>query len=742
MMDGAVNDMSAKLSSAAAARADLPGPWMPAHDRFLLILFAFAALAAAELVLMLMMPGVNYAGADGKAAQAEILTTLEFARPFAITNLNPLQGLGTQMMPMNVWANPAYWPFSVFDKEIASEISGIIAFICYATACYAMARCFEVPRVPSIIAAQFTVVIFTPVVLMLAFAPNFVSIPGLAVVYAPHLVGFGLLARLSPERPQVLFIAAGLLAMLFYSLYCDPLWTAVSGLAWIIPFAVVTFSPARRDTILVRCAVLGGCVIVLLLSGTLEYVYSLSQYTARVQFPDLVGRPRIPEYASVLFQSEFATYFYSCCALGWVIGIWLQRGRPRILVLAGAVSAVSLFVYSSAFLYLPGNWWLPIPFYVEHALFPLFWTAAIAGYWGGLEALAARAHRWLHPTDRTWPATHSWRRRLPPLPPAEAAALTAIVSVALASVIPVIAIDKAFQHAQEWSKYSYQPWPDEPELRKFLGDTIGLRTDPRFRGSAFFYTFQYDEFLTLDSLWVDAVPTANEYSQLVTPQAIYFVHQLFKRNLANDLNWFRPWINTVGGSFPVLFRAFRALGVRYIGGYEPIPHTPGLESVPFVSFPRRLPGQPPASWVLYEFPDINVGNYSPTEVITTRSATDIIDALAAANFDFRRRAVLSSELRDRLVPARDMQLWVARGGLHVSGRSDGTSLVVLPQQFSNCLRAHDERVRLVRADLILTGVIFFESIDTDISFDYGIFAPECRRADFADMKELGIKRRH
>jgi hypothetical protein len=733
---GQLTTLSAKLS--AAASADLPAPWTPSHGRFLLILFAFAALAVAELVLMLMMPGINYAGADGKAAEAEILTTLEFARPFAITNLNPLQGLGAQMMPMNVWANPAYWPFAFFDKGVASEISGMIAFICYAAACYATARCFDLPRLPSIIAAQVSIILFASAVRALAFMSSFASIPGLAVVYAPHLLALGLLARLSPERPQVLFTAAGLLALLFYSLYCDPLWTAVSGLAWIIPFAVVTFSPARLDTILVRCAVLGGCVIVLLLSGAVEYVYSLSQYTARVQFPDLVGRPRIPEYASVLFQSEFATYFYSCCALGWVIGIWLQRGRPRMLVLVGAVSAVSLFVYSSAFLYLPGNWWLPIPVYVEHALFPLFWTAAIAGYWGGLEALAAR---WLHPTDRTSPATHPWRRRLPPLPPAKAAALTAIVSVALASVIPVIAIDKAFQHVQEWSKYAYQPWPDEPELRKFLGDTIGLRTDPRFRGSAFFYTFQYDEFLTLDSLWVDAVPTANEYSQLVTPQAIYFVHQLFKRDLANDLNWFRPWINTVGGSFPVLFRAFRALGVRYIGGYEPIPHTPGLEGVPFVSFPRRLPGQPPASWVLYEFPDINVGNYSPTEVITTRSATDIIDALAAANFDFRRRAVLSSELRDRLVPARDMQLWVVRGGLHVSGRSDGTSLVVLPQQFSNCLRAHDERARLVRVDLILTGVIFFGSVDTDISFDYGIFSPECRRADFADMKELGINLR-
>ena len=86
-----------------------------------------------------------------------------------------------------------------------------------------------------------------------------------------------------------------------------------------------------------------------------------------------------------------------------------------------------------------------------------------------------------------------------------------------------------------------------------------------------------------------------------------------------------------------------------------------------------------------------------------------------------------------------MQLSVIRGGLHVSGRSDGTSLVVLPQEFSNCLRARDERVRLVRADLILTGVIFSDSVDTDISLDFGIFSPGCRRADLADVKQLGLK---
>ncbi len=715
----------------AAIRSDLSESPPKSYWGFVLVAFAFVALVGAELALIISIPGGNYGGADGKAAQAEILATLEFARAFDISNLNPLQGMGSQMMPMNVWVNPAYWPFALFDKELATEISGVVALVCYAVACYVMARCFDLPRLPSVVAAQLSIMLFGPAALALAFAPVFISIPGLAVVYAPHVLAFGLLARLSPKRPQVLLIGGGLLMLLSYSLYCDPLWTMVSGLAWVVPFGVVTLSPLRRATIVVRCAVLGGCVAVLLLSGALEYVYLLSQYTARVQFPDLLQRPRLPLFASAIFWSKFARYFYWACVPGWALGIWLLRGRAWTLTLAAAVSAVSLSAYMTAYLYLDGNWWLPLPLYLEHALFALFWTAAVAGYWGGLEALAPHARGWIYKASQ-------WQPRPLSLSSRQAAAATAITSILAASTVPAIPIIKAFRYPEALSIYWYEPWSNEPELREYLANKISLRVDSRFRGSAFFYTFGYDEFLTLNNLWVDAVPTINEYSQLVTPQAIYFIQQLFKRDLSADLNWFRPWINSGNASFPVLFRTFRALGVRYIGGYEPF-HIPGMEHFRSASFPRRQPGHPPALWVIYEIPDVNIGNYSPTEVTTARSAAEMIAILGAANFDFTRQAVLSSEIGGRLVPAHNMTLSVIRGGLHVSGRSDGISLVVLPQQYSNCLRAHDGRVRLLRANLIMTGIMFSGALNTDISFDYGIFSPGCRRADLADMKQLGIK---
>jgi hypothetical protein len=134
-----------------------------------------------------------------------------------------------------------------------------------------------------------------------------------------------------------------------------------------------------------------------------------------------------------------------------------------------------------------------------------------------------------------------------------------------------------------------------------------------------------------------------------------------------------------------------------------------------------------------------VGNYSPAQMLTAETGVAAAAIMIQPDFDFTRQAVLSTAIDKSLVPARNTQLSVIRGGLHVSGHSDGTSLVVLPQQFSHCLRARDGSVRLVRANLMMTGVIFSGEIDTDIIFDYGLFTPRCRWADISDIKKLEMQ---
>src|SRR5262245_31992113 len=47
--------------------------------------------------------------------------------------------------------------------------------------------------------------------------------------------------------------------------------------------------------------------------------------------------------------------------------------------------------------------------------------------------------------------------------------------------------------------------------------------------------------------------------------------------------------------------------------------------------------------------------------------------------------------------------------------------------------------QLLRSDLLLTGIIFSERIDTEISFGYSILSPNAGVADLADVKQLQLK---
>src|SRR6476660_5472971 len=78
--------------------------------------FALLALLGAQLMLSAAIRGTNFDGADGKMAQAIILAAQKFGGFFHFNSINPIQGIGSQLLPLNVWLNPAYWPFAFFDK--------------------------------------------------------------------------------------------------------------------------------------------------------------------------------------------------------------------------------------------------------------------------------------------------------------------------------------------------------------------------------------------------------------------------------------------------------------------------------------------------------------------------------------------------------------------------------------------------------------------------------------------------
>jgi hypothetical protein len=693
--------------------------------------FALLALLVAQWMLSIAIHGTNYTGGDGKMAQATILAAVRFGGFFQVTNISPIEGVGSQSLPMNVWLNPAYWPFHVLDQAFATDVSALIALASFAIGCYVMARCFDLTVVASAVAAQLCIVLFAPTVLYLQLPTVFCLTPGNAVAYAPYMIALGLLARLEPGswRAFVLFTIA-IFALLFYSLCCDPLWAMVNGFGWSVAFAVVTLSPLKLKAILHRGSVLVCCLVLLFLTGALEYVYTLSQYTARVQFAAVVDRPRLLPFVSTASYSSATKFYYLACALGWLLGILVLHGRPRVLVLAATTTCVLYFAYCMSFLLLNVPWTAPIPVYVEHSLFPLFLAAAVAGYWGALRVAAL------------------WLRQKAPLLQVRLRVLQArlraryapiVLSFIIVASIPAVAMNFAVNRSAPYAEVWNSRGPNEPEFVEFLTDNVSRAVAQPFRGSIHFPGYNDDAGLTITALWAKSVPTVHGYGQLVTPQALYILHALFQSDVKGFLNTFIPY---PGASWSNYFKAIQLFGARYYIA-NPADPTGATQAdragYPLTTMPRRPFIGEPGLWQIYELPHPNIGNYSPTEVLTAGSAAEIAAKMREEKFDFMRQVVLSAPVGEPLVSARDMRLSLIRGGLHLSGRSEATSLVVLPQQFSNCLRARDSRVRLVRADLMMTGVIFSHEIDTDILFDYGIFTPRCRWSDLADVQRLQMK---
>ena len=79
--------------------------------QFGIVAFGLCALLLVEWMLETRLittdNGTYFATNDGKMAEGVVRTAYRFAGWFNLTNLNPLQGVGSQILPLNVWANCA-----------------------------------------------------------------------------------------------------------------------------------------------------------------------------------------------------------------------------------------------------------------------------------------------------------------------------------------------------------------------------------------------------------------------------------------------------------------------------------------------------------------------------------------------------------------------------------------------------------------------------------------------------------
>src|SRR5262249_12782562 len=108
-----------------------------------------------------------------------------------------------------------------------------------------------------------------------------------------------------------------------------------------------------------------------------------------------------------------------------------------------------------------------------------------------------------------------------------------------------------------------EPWPNEPKFVQLLADNTAQAIGRRFRGGTLLWNDLYADHLTNVNLWVRGVPTISEYSQLVTPQSIYFNQTVLKNDGRGRLNRFYPLIFNEGVDRKVFLNVLQMLGTRY-----------------------------------------------------------------------------------------------------------------------------------------------------------------------------------
>jgi hypothetical protein len=241
---------------------------------------------------------------------------------------------------------------------------------------------------------------------------------------------------------------------------------------------------------------------------------------------------------------------------------------------------------------------------------------------------------------------------------------------------------------------------------------------------------QYQELLGSDfytNLLPLGIPMLNENAHWTSPITFAFLYRFFAR--AGDTfirNFF--WLDRFDAKIA------RLMGVRMVVADTEL--TDGI-----VMYERRVGDR---TLRIYRLDNVNIGQYSPTRIIRVTDAAAAIDKINAEGFDPQKDAVVEERVPLDLVPAQSVSI-VAESGprLDVRATSNGRSLVVLPFEYSHCLRLTGStgtaNARLFPVNLQQIGLLFENEARVSIDYRYGVFDSACRGADMERAKTLRLQ---
>jgi hypothetical protein len=699
------------------AAADAGGATGEPAGRHLLL--GAAALLAVLLVGLLFVP-LLYIDVDGMLGLTLVREAMGTGAPWSQSRISAIQGMGAQAVPIAPLLVPGYAVLALGTKLPVMLGSYLVFAGTLFAALVVLGGALRLGAAPVAIAAQLAcLLLFPPLEVALGSYHQVRLNPGIVHEIAVALLLVALIVRLGTRSAAgngLLVLLAP--ALVLYGVLCDPLWLTVPGLSLGVYFLAALFVDRSPRTDAGRA---GGALATLLVLAALavpSFYRVLMGYTARARFrTEILGVVQDHDFAYLPLQNPRATALFVLLLGGALLALRGRHRPARIFAIATVAHMALLCGLSLVFLYGDVNWTFPLPVYFQQPALPVYLLVAVTGWREGLARLRGRL-----PSPLAGAA--SFLRR-------PAIAVSVVPAAALALVLARVADEhRTIQSLDsDWVTFGDQSSPFALHLRKALVPEPG----GAFRGLAVTLSGGGEQARAavgdlLAELWITGIPTLEEYGQLISPP----FHYLMTRGLGRpedgyaDRNRARITVPRLG--------LLRALGVRYLVAFGdvdgPLRGDPSCRELPVGDEPGRR---------LYELARANRGDYSPVLARRAGSAREIVGLLLSPGVDLEREVIVTEPVEAPLVAARASTISFVDGGLKVSARSEGRSLLLLPLQYSHALRMRPAAgARLLRANLAQTGLLFEREIDTFISLDFGFGRTAGRAQDLADLRALGI----
>jgi TM2 domain-containing membrane protein YozV len=701
-------------------------------------------------------------GWDGQSMLAFLGERHRFSDTLFGVGSDPIIGLGN----ISYALNPSWFPSFLLSTTRSGELDAPLAFAIGATGLFAATvlcgRLNGFAIGPSIAAGWLLTLMTWQLFGMPAIVTHWFFFPCHAEVLAMSTIMVSAVLRLGEGsvRRSILLTVVIFLCLTYVLLAIPTSLILIVPIAGAFTAARFLLSEGRRERLTIILCWIGIGVAALVL-GYFHYLAGLLSYTAAGQFPELSKRALTfyggqvslflwTPIPSSIFSSE--RIMVGGGVIGSLVTIWLGSPQQRRLAL-GVLLAETGFIAVGASNYWLDYWFGPAIWYFELHLFPYFVLCLCF-------LLLA-------------PLTIAWRQMLGWFSLMARQRLLRYANAAIALVLPLVIALKAsaagpIVRAESEKSDAFRlasPYPQpESAITRILKNEIKLAPDQEFRGRVavmvgrifpeermwqryslvhYFAQFATGNLHDGPGLWQDDLPTLMEYNTLITPAYFAFVRAFLTD--PSDIQY-----RNIIGTRHIDQRILKAVGVRFVITDLPIPDAALRARVPIAvsAEGRRLLGFSEHKLdgfdlFLYELEDVNLGQFSPTKIKLAADADEVLTTLSDGTLNLDQAVVVNEPVPAPQVRAKLELFAPSRDGYRVRASSTGTSTLLLPIEFSRCLKISDVRGAtplLFRADLLLTGVLFERQLDAWISFHTGPFRnARCRLDDLADNNRMDMR---